>query len=90
MLGKVELEHWGGKLRLTAMANTLRPDLPAAEDNPLVAGYLPECHRAAGMKFLGAYAYLSTQAKLRAVGEAGAGIGINAGSIHLVEKPHCC
>ena len=51
------------------MTIELRANLARAEDNPLVAGQIFQCHGASSMNFLSAYAYLSTQAKLRSIAE---------------------
>jgi hypothetical protein len=56
-------------LQLHKMTKELMANLAPAEDDPLVAGQLFQCHEASRMKFLCAYAYLSAQAKLRSIGE---------------------
>jgi hypothetical protein len=42
------------------------------------------------MELLRAYAYFSAQTELTAIGETGAGIGIDTGGIDIVKKARRC
>src|ERR1019366_8980901 len=62
------------------------PHLAVANSEPLVAGQFLQAHRAARADLVSADADLGAHAELAAVGEAGRGVPINRGGIHLAEE----
>ena len=63
--------------------------LSVTPDYILAGGYLFQCHRAAGMKFLCGDTYLGTKTELCSVGEGSRCIVVDAGGIHFKEEAVC-
>ena len=62
------------------------PHLAVANSEPLVAGQFLQAHRAARADLVGADTDLGAHAELAAIGEAGRGVPIDGGGIHLAEE----
>ena len=64
----------------------LWPDMLLAQNDPFVGGQFLERHGSTGMQPLGGDGYFRTQAQLRAVGKARAGIDVHCCGIYLAHE----
>lgn len=65
---------------------TSAPNQIITVTDPLVGGQCVQAHWAAGVQFLGADGHFCAQAKLAAVGEAGAGVDVHRAGVHRTHK----